>query len=122
VGSAPTLTDTLIWQMNKTFRCEFEIAKCRERIPAIESRQSELDKVQDLNDLLQLSTDDDDRAELLRGLQDAEGMARCFNQVIAAVERKLKYWREQMELPKSQMFHDLQQVMAKNNILHHISN
>lgn len=53
VGSALTLTDTLIWQMNKTFRGEFKIAKCRERISAIESRQSELDKkVQDLNNLL----------------------------------------------------------------------
>jgi hypothetical protein len=122
VSSALKLTDTLIWQLNKTFRCEFKIAKCHERILAIENRHSELDKkVQDLNDLLQLSTDDDDRAPLLRRLQDAEGMARCFNQVIAAVERKLKYWRE-LELPKSQMFHDVQQVMPKNNILDHISN
>jgi hypothetical protein len=97
--SALKLTGTLVWQLNRTFRCEYKISKCLERISAIKTRRLDLDKmVEELNELLQLSTDDKDRTSPLQGLQDAEDMAKDFNQEIEVLEKKMHYWREEMAL------------------------
>jgi hypothetical protein len=59
--------------------------------------------VQDLNVLLQLATDNDDRGPIFRGLKATEDMVRSLSQETEAIKKKLKYWQEEMELLSSDL-------------------
>jgi hypothetical protein len=77
MGSAMKLTGTLIWQLNKIFRCKYKISRCRERVAKLEDGLKELGTMNtEFNKLLKLSKDDEERKVNLKGLQEAENLAR----------------------------------------------
>jgi hypothetical protein len=89
MGSATKLTGTLIWQLNNIFRCKYKISRCRERIAMLEDGLKELGTINtELNKLLNLSKNDEERKANLKGLQEAENLARQSIQDMEELENK----------------------------------
>jgi len=83
------LTGTLIWQLNKIFGCKYKISRCRERIAMLKDGLKELGMMNtELNKLLKLSKNDEERKANLKGVQKAENLARESIQEIEELENK----------------------------------
>jgi hypothetical protein len=75
--------------LNKIFRCKYKISRCRERVAKLEDGLKELGAMNtELNKLLKLSKDDEERKVNLKGLQKAENLARQSIQEIEELENK----------------------------------
>ena len=74
----------------------------------LKSRLSELGKMMlELNELLQLSTDAEKRSANLQDLREVKSLARDTVQEIDDLKKKLQYWRDEIDTPKSMMFDNL---------------
>jgi hypothetical protein len=90
------------------FRYKYKISKCCEKIAVLKSRLSELGKMMlELNELLQLSTDAEKRSANLQDLREVKSLARDTVQEIDDLKKKLQYWRDEIDTPKSMMFDNL---------------
>lgn len=61
----------------------------------------------ELNELLQLSTDAEKRSANLQDLREVKSLARDTVQEIDDLKKKLQYWRDEIDTPKSMMFDNL---------------
>ena len=115
------LTKTFLWELNYAFRFQNKISNFNERYHVLENRQVTLQSmIQELNDLVD-NSNEEERASLLRGLDDAEQMHEETKQERTALEQEVQNWRDESQQLQSKVFTDLKRVLDENNLLEDIS-
>ncbi|EHL03202.1 hypothetical protein M7I_0715 [Glarea lozoyensis 74030] len=121
-GSAISLTEKLVWEMNTVFRCENKIRHFQVKIEEIDDTH---DKVSDMIEKIKSHIDNLEAGEDLspheKNLQTMyDTVADLQGERIEWLE-KIELAREELSMPKEGMYRDLEFLLAKNNLLEDIS-
>jgi hypothetical protein len=121
-GSAMSLTENIVWQMNTVFRYENNLIIFHAELKAVDDQLLRVDNVianiKDHIDNLDATEDAAPHWETLQGMHDTEaelqGERIEWTDKIAQVQRELG-------IPKEGMYRDIQNALAKHNLLEDIS-
>ncbi|TVY28197.1 hypothetical protein LHYA1_G003354 [Lachnellula hyalina] len=121
-GSAMSLTDTLIWQLNTVFRCENKIARLLAELKKREAQQAELETMlDDLHRQRNQVPDGEDPTEQVQMLEYAQDLAGDLESERNELLHDLQHTEHEMNSPKADMYRDLKEVMGRYNLLEDIS-
>jgi hypothetical protein len=120
IESALSLTKVMVWQWNTIIRCKKQIAAREKELDALEKEQLEVeDIIAEIGESLQRKSEDPsfDPSKDLQDLENAREIALELQLEREQITGKRRQARDEMELPKFQLFRDLEEVMEENNLL-----